>query len=304
MLFHGHSELICGFNTFLPPGYRIEVGSDPREDIIMVTTPMGIITQPTDGSVGRLVPSATSNQPLLSLANGNATHNLQNLVLNASSLRPITPNAGTPGTAFARVQQPQPIPGYHGMPPPGSFSPTGIRVGTQTPNGAAVSILGNLSGRNPTESSKASGGQTGEFNHAIQYLNKIKLRYADDQNTYKSFLEILQTYQKEQRHLHDVSLTRLLQDLSYQFMQSQVYVQVQMLFKDAPDLLDEFKDFLPEILGGSVPTPAGLVGIPSQPSGPWNHEVPQERSSKGGSRRRKRGADKEAPQKAAPARVR
>ena len=44
-----------------------------------------------------------------------------------------------------------------------------------------------------------------EFNHAIQYLNKIKARYADDQNTYKQFLDILQTYHKEQRHSHDVS---------------------------------------------------------------------------------------------------
>ena len=29
-----------------------------------------------------------------------------------------------------------------------------------------------------------------------------------------------------------------------------MYVQVQILFKDAPDLLAEFKDFLPEVAGG------------------------------------------------------
>jgi Paired amphipathic helix repeat len=40
-----------------------------------------------------------------------------------------------------------------------------------------------------------------EFDHAIQYLNKIKTRYPDDQNnTYKQFLEILQTYRKEQQN--------------------------------------------------------------------------------------------------------
>ncbi|KAF7327445.1 Histone deacetylase complex, SIN3 component [Mycena kentingensis (nom. inval.)] len=77
----------------------------------------------------------------------------------------------------------------------------------------------------------------GEFNHAIQYLNKIKARYADDQTTYKQFLDILQAYQKEQKHLHD----------------SQVYVQVQQLFKDAPDLLGEFKAFLPELGGSMLP---------------------------------------------------
>jgi len=40
-----------------------------------------------------------------------------------------------------------------------------------------------------------------EFDHAILYLNKIKTRYPDDQNnTYKQFLEILQTYRKDQQN--------------------------------------------------------------------------------------------------------
>lgn len=205
VLFRGHPELIGGFNTFLPPGYRIDISSDPRDGVIIVTTPDGVINQPTDGSLGRLIPNSNLVQQSTNFSNGNAANaNLQNLVMNASSLRPITPH-DTPSIPFARVQQPQPVPGFHDMPPPGSYSPAGLRVGAQTPNDAAVSILGNLSGRNPPENNRASGGgQTGEFNHAIQYLNKIKMRYSDDQNTYKSFLEILQTYQKEQRHLHDV----------------------------------------------------------------------------------------------------
>ena len=45
-LFNGHPELIQGFNTFLPPGYRIECGTldDPNE--IRVTTPMGTTMSP------------------------------------------------------------------------------------------------------------------------------------------------------------------------------------------------------------------------------------------------------------------
>ena len=43
-----------------------------------------------------------------------------------------------------------------------------------------------------------------EFNHAINYVNKIKQRFSNDPETYKQFLEILQTYQKEQRTLQDV----------------------------------------------------------------------------------------------------
>lgn len=44
-----------------------------------------------------------------------------------------------------------------------------------------------------------------EFNHAISYVNRIKQRYSGDPDTYKQFLEILQTYQKEQRPIGDVS---------------------------------------------------------------------------------------------------
>ena len=40
-LFAGHPELIQGFNTFLPPGYRIECGTRDDPNAIRVTTPMG-----------------------------------------------------------------------------------------------------------------------------------------------------------------------------------------------------------------------------------------------------------------------
>jgi paired amphipathic helix protein Sin3a len=44
-------------------------------------------------------------------------------------------------------------------------------------------------------------------------------------------------------------------------------VQVQVLFKDAPDLLSEFKDFLPEV--SMALSQSGAVGILPQPtSGP------------------------------------
>ncbi|KAI5291432.1 Transcriptional regulatory protein sin3 [Ascosphaera acerosa] len=43
-LFNGHPALISGFNTFLPPGYRIECGTDDNPDAIRVTTPSGTNT--------------------------------------------------------------------------------------------------------------------------------------------------------------------------------------------------------------------------------------------------------------------
>ena len=53
-------------------------------------------------------------------------------------------------------------------------------------------------------------------------------RFASQPEIYKQFLEILQTYQRESKPIQDV------------------YGQVTLLFNAAPDLLDDFKQFLPE----------------------------------------------------------
>jgi paired amphipathic helix protein Sin3a len=53
-------------------------------------------------------------------------------------------------------------------------------------------------------------------------------RFQDRPEIYKQFLEILQTYQREQKPIQDV------------------YAQVTSLFNTAPDLLEDFKQFLPE----------------------------------------------------------
>ena len=45
-LFRGQPSLIQGFNTFLPPGYRIECSMDQNDgNVITVTTPSGTTTQ-------------------------------------------------------------------------------------------------------------------------------------------------------------------------------------------------------------------------------------------------------------------
>lgn len=62
-LFNGHPALIQGFNTFLPPGYRIECGTEDNPDAIRVTTPSGTNTlsmtrpRPSMESAGELGPS-------------------------------------------------------------------------------------------------------------------------------------------------------------------------------------------------------------------------------------------------------
>lgn len=67
-----------------------------------------------------------------------------------------------------------------------------------------------------------------EFDHAINYVTTIKKRFASEPDTYKSFLEILHTYQKEQRGIKEV------------------LDEVSSLFADHPDLLREFTYFLPD----------------------------------------------------------
>lgn len=43
-----------------------------------------------------------------------------------------------------------------------------------------------------------------EFDHAINYVTTIKRRFSEDPGTYKAFLEILHTYQREQQGESDV----------------------------------------------------------------------------------------------------
>lgn len=67
-----------------------------------------------------------------------------------------------------------------------------------------------------------------EFEEAINFVNKIKKRFQNDDQVYKSFLDILNMYRKEHKNI------------------SEVYDEVSQLFEDQPDLLEEFTRFLPD----------------------------------------------------------
>ncbi|KAJ1563854.1 Transcriptional regulatory protein sin3, partial [Nowakowskiella sp. JEL0078] len=73
-LFRGHPQLIIGFNTFLPPGYKIEPTNNPN-DPVKVTTP--------------------DNQPLFM---NQATHLTDLSVINPSGNSVLNPN--TPGNVL------------------------------------------------------------------------------------------------------------------------------------------------------------------------------------------------------------
>ncbi|RMY87163.1 hypothetical protein D0862_10751 [Hortaea werneckii] len=104
-------------------------------------------------------------------------------------------------------------------------SPRGTPGPSQDPN-----ALGEAEKRPPVE-----------FNHAISYVNKIKNRFSQHPDIYKQFLEILQTYQRESKPIQDV------------------YGQVTRLFNTAPDLLEDFKQFLPESAAAAKAAERGRI---------------------------------------------
>ncbi|WOK93445.1 paired amphipathic helix protein Sin3-like 4 isoform X2 [Canna indica] len=67
-----------------------------------------------------------------------------------------------------------------------------------------------------------------EFDEAITFVNKIKSRFQNDDHVYKSFLEILNMYRRENKSIHEV------------------YQEVAALFQSHQDLLEEFTHFLPD----------------------------------------------------------
>ena len=71
-------------------------------------------------------------------------------------------------------------------------------------------------------------------------MNKIKNRFQNQPDIYKAFLDILHTYQKQQKNLKDGIITG--QTLS----EAEVYAKVAKLFKNQEDLLIEFSQFLPD----------------------------------------------------------
>ena len=86
--------------------------------------------------------------------------------------------------------------------------------GANTPN--AANALANAANQPAAPAAQLPRGQPAqqrhymlEFNHAITFVNKIKTRYNTDTETYKQFLEILQTYQRDGREITEVGSASL-----------------------------------------------------------------------------------------------
>ncbi|CAL8308298.1 unnamed protein product [Lota lota] len=160
-LFHGHPDLVLGFNAFLPPGYRIEI---PKNGIVFLQSPFS--TQ---------VSSSTA------LIDQDSTQRYND----SSCMNQASATSASP--------------------PASEASPV-------------------------------------EFDSAISYVNKIKNRFLDHPEIYRSFLEILHTYQKEQLEVKEGRGNRGTSGMT----EDEVFSKVASLFKGQEDLLAEFGQFLPD----------------------------------------------------------
>jgi len=237
-LFAGHPNLIQGFNTFLPPGYRIECGLENNPNSIRVTTPSGSTIhsigagratqhdapQPAGGTSQGFLNARSGWQPPLQHGAESPEATFSVPAQNGPSGFPGS-GQGVPFDGASPIQQRSVPATQNGTPM--NHAPPPRTAHTPTPAAAAATGPPSANGGAAQQASLEKRGPV-EFNHAISYVNKIKNRFQDKPEIYKQFLEILQTYQREQKPIQDV------------------YSQVTSLFHTAPDLLEDFKQFLPE----------------------------------------------------------
>ncbi|KAM7015297.1 paired amphipathic helix protein Sin3a-like isoform 5-T6 [Tautogolabrus adspersus] len=247
-LFKGHPDLIMGFNTFLPPGYKIEVQTN---DLVNVTTPGQIhYITPHGISVHNLPISGASSQPVSHQQHQSVPQAGTQTTTTAAppvSAQPAPNKTSKPIQSPAHTPTSQPNPSI-----PSYASPRSPSVQSHTP------VSSTPSGAPPLQNN-----QPVEFNHAINYVNKIKNRFQGQPDIYKAFLEILHTYQKEQRNAKEAG-----GNYTPALTEQEVYTQVARLFKNQEDLLSEFGQFLPDanssmfssqLLGKTTPDRADSV---------------------------------------------
>ena len=228
-LFRGYNNLILGFNTFLPDGCKISLADLERADAQRIAEEQAAQLQ---AQIYAKVKKPKGQGSKRGPKSGQATTGAAKHPPPGGGMRYAAQNPpgflqnGTPGQQDAMATSMPP--GNHpwGGPSPDGTSPPSIQDSPgQQPQPPRTGPFGNQ----PMQTSPPpQQHQAVEFDHAISYVTTIKKRFASDPNTYHSFLEILHTYQKEQRGIKEV------------------LEQVARLFQDHSDLLKEFAFFLPD----------------------------------------------------------
>ncbi|XP_020558437.1 paired amphipathic helix protein Sin3b isoform X2 [Oryzias latipes] len=162
-LFHGHPDLVLGFNAFLPPGYRIEI---PKNGMAFLQSPFSAQVSPGQHTKNLTPPAVGSSSGPASTVHAEAGP-VQTSEVKAPSSDSLSSSSTGPAEPPSRLSLP---------------------LTKESHNPAAVSSV----------SPPASETSPVEFDSAISYVNKIKNRFLDHPEIYRAFLEILHTYQKEQ----------------------------------------------------------------------------------------------------------
>jgi len=266
-LFQGNRRLVLGFNTFLPEGYQIELPEGngppvatyrgPGDKVAHIITgpgatyvPLGIPGESTPGSgppreittrtqqpdTGAGQPSAAAaaaargqlGQPHLAQQQPGAPLHQHPHGLAAPQPGHMLGAPGSERSPYAMAQQQQPRqPQQHPVHPSylhAEQQASHLQQPAQPPMPAQPQPHQAVAAEAPA----AQEQPPMEFDHAINYVTTIKKRFAGEPETYKKFLEILHTYQKEQRGIKEV------------------LDEVSVLFADHPDLLKHFTFFLPD----------------------------------------------------------
>jgi len=246
-LFRGYNKLILGFNTFLPDGYKIELKdlenlSGRPDSLLHPDVPSR--NQKGNPSGGTFANRRPPNWPPLDYEttankqNGPSTlishdsHTVPGRQSNIDSNPPVPPMQVRPLSIGQqqRSEMVSPMTGNrqgHTMLPTDSKHMVSTNSLGRTFNPVTIPP-GPQQNRSVISSAQQVQQPPVEFDAAIAYVTTIKQRFAKDPRTYQAFLEILHTYQQEQRGIREV------------------LEQVSALFSEHPDLLREFAHFLPE----------------------------------------------------------
>ncbi|ORX55361.1 hypothetical protein BCR36DRAFT_581393 [Piromyces finnis] len=245
-LFKDHPNLIIGFNTFLPPGYRIEPPANGQETVKVITPNNQMNMQPNHMMMNMNPQQSMQNnnqQPQNQIQfynNNNNDNNQQNFNSNDQNMKmmPSTGNSFNNSNNMNLNKQKSPLNSQRRSLP--NIMPMNNNMQQPMPynnnmmNNSNINNNNNNNNRDMPYSNRKRAPV--EFNHAINFVNKIKTRFINEPGKYKQFLEILQIYQKEQKPIQEV------------------YSQVQVLFQNELDLLEEFKNFLPDSTQASIIT--------------------------------------------------
>lgn len=245
-LFRGHKDLILGFNTFLPPGYKIQFTENlatgtlnagfvgPHGDFSELPTYRNSTTKPPTARFGQNRSKPVAAPPKPSKENvkrvpstpvqpGNSTTTAALVTNNSSSSaaagkEPVQIAANGPsakhvaGHTSSKAPQKQ----QQSMTPKQSIKEEEVRQPQQS---ASVPLV--------QKSVEGHQAKSVEFERAITFMTQIKERFSKESDTFTQFLGAMKHFRDEQKSIREVFDT------------------VAHLFGPHKDLLMKFKEFIP-----------------------------------------------------------